>query len=113
LKRAFEPRLFVKQPSLEFLFRRGPFPVLDLGFIETLGKGVVDAFDDLPLQPLLQVRARFLQFGNAINNVDRQVEAVHLIANRKFQRSVDVALFLVAPYMNTGVVRPPVRELVD
>jgi hypothetical protein len=40
----------------------------------------VDAVDDLFLNPLLQMGFCALQLGNAIDDVDRKVEAVDLIA---------------------------------
>ena len=49
---------------------------------------------------------------HGLSERDFEGETVHLVANREFQWS-DVALFLVAAYMNVGVVRPAVRELVD
>src|SRR5580698_10232531 len=95
------------QPSMRatIFLRQGPLPVPDLGFIQTFGVSVVDAFDDLPFQPILELPARPLQFRDAIDHVDRQVETIDLVADRKFQRGVDIAFFLVPAHVNVRVVR--------
>ena len=54
-----------------------------------------------------------LQLRNAVDHVDRQVEAIYLVANRELQRSIDVALFLIPAYMYIGVIRPTVGELMN
>src|SRR5689334_11426084 len=50
----------------------------------------------------LRCAPRPCSFGTRIDDIDR-----------KFERSVDVALFLVAAHMDVGVVRSAIRELVN
>jgi hypothetical protein len=73
----------------------------------------VDAFYDLPFKPLLELRTGPLQFWDTIDNVDRQVEAIDLVADGEFQWSVDVALFLVPANVDIGVVGSSISELMD
>jgi hypothetical protein len=54
--------------------RARPLPVSDLWFVQTLLVGVVDIFDDLSLEPLLELSARSLQFRDTINYVDCEVK---------------------------------------
>ncbi len=90
-----------------------PFPVANFFFVDAFGVSVVDALDDLVLQPFLDVRADGAQARNAIDDVDRQIEAIDLIEDREFERSVDVALFLVSAHMDVVMIRAPVGELVN
>ena len=66
--------------------------------------GVIDAVDDLILQPFLDVCTDGAQARNPVDDIDRQVEAIDLIVNGKLQRCVDVALFLVAADVDVLVV---------
>src|SRR5208282_2972546 len=92
---------------------RGPSPVPDFGLVDAFGVGVVNAFDDLSLEPFFKVGAGTLQPGNAIDDVDGKVEAIDLIYDREFQRRIDVALLFVPAHVNVVVIRPPIGELVD
>src|SRR5579859_7610135 len=76
--------------------RRRPPPVSDFGPVDAFGVGVADAVDDLSLEPFLQVRCGRLQSGNAIDDIDGEVEAIDLIANGKLEGRVDIALFLIS-----------------
>ena len=49
----------------------------------------------------------------AIDHVDRQVEAIHFVANRQFQRSIDIPPLHVSAHVNVGVVGPAISELVN
>src|SRR6185437_5417855 len=103
-----------KVPSLTASrLRRGPSPIANLRPINSFGISVVDAVYDLALQPLFHVRGRIANPGNAINHVAGKRKAVHLIANRKFQRRIYIALLFVPAHMNVGVVRPSVCEFVN
>ena len=75
--------------------------------------GVVDAVDDLVLEPLLDVGGGGLEAGDAVDDVDGEVEAVYLVEDGELQRGVDVALFLVAANVDVVVVVALVGELVD
>lgn len=66
----------------------------------------MNAFDDLSLKPFLEMRSGSLQPGNAIDDVDRQIEPVNLIADCKLQRRIDVALFFVASHVDLSVICP-------
>ena len=74
---------------------------------------VVNAFDDLVLEPFLQMSRGGLQLWNAIDDVDGQVEAVDLVQDRQFERCVDVALFLISANVEVVMILAPIRELVD
>src|ERR1700741_34437 len=62
-----------------------PIPVLDFWLVYALGIGVRDALDDLLFEPFLQMRARTLEAGNAVDHINGQCETIDLIANREFQ----------------------------
>src|ERR1700730_13536101 len=47
-----------------------PFPIANLGLIDAIGEGVVEALANLVLQPILDVSAGNLQPGHAIDRVD-------------------------------------------
>ena len=90
-----------------------PLPVADFLLIDAFGMGVVDALDDLALQPFLDMSPGWLQTRNAIDDVNRQIEAVHLIEDRKLERSIDVALFLVSADVKVVMIFSAVTKLVD
>ena len=71
------------------------------------------AFDDLASEPLLDVGADVLEAGDAVDDVDGEVEAVDLVEDGQFERGVDVALFLVAADVDVVVIVAAVGELVD
>ncbi len=54
-----------------------------------------------------------LQSGNAIDDIDRQVEPVDLIADCELKRRIDVALFLVGPHVDVSMICPAIRKLMD
>ena len=90
-----------------------PSPIPNLRPINSFGIGVFDTVDDPAFQPFLEVCAGALQTWDAVDDIDRQVEAVDLIADRQFQWRVDIAFFFVAAYVNIRVVGPPISELVN
>ena len=68
---------------------------------------------DLPVaEALFSVRANGLKFGNAVNCVDRQTEAVGFVVDRQFHRRIDVPFFLVAAHMQVLVIGTPVGQSV-
>ena len=69
--------------------------------------------NDLPLQPFLDVGADGAQARNTVDDVDCQIEAIDLIENREFERSVDVALLLIPAHMNVFMIRAAISKLVD
>ena len=70
--------------------------------------GIVDAFNNLPLWPLFDVRTACLSFGYPVDDVYSQIEAVYLVQDRQLKRSVNVALFFVAAYVEIAMVRPAI-----
>jgi hypothetical protein len=52
------------------------------------------------------------QTRNTINDVDSQVEAIHLVNDGQFERRVDVDLFFVSAHMNVVMIPAAVAELV-
>src|ERR1022692_1198238 len=75
--------------------------------------GIVNAVDDLVLQPFFYMRPDGLQTRNAVDDIDGQVEAIHLVDNRQFQWSIDVALFFISAHVNVLVIGAAVGELMD
>ena len=65
------------------------------------------------LEFLLGMRTGCTQLGYSVYHIYGQSEAVCLVVNGQFHRSIDVAPFLVAPDMQMLVVRPVVGEPVD
>ena len=80
--------------------RLRPVPALDFGLVYAFCVCVGDAFDDLRFEPLLEMSARPLEARNAVDYIDREREAIDLIANRELQRRVDVAFFFVTTHMD-------------
>src|SRR5690606_16482839 len=46
-------------------------------------------------------------------DVNCQIEAVDLVLNGQLERRVDVAFLFVSAYVNIGVIRPAIGELVN
>src|SRR6266851_991098 len=90
-----------------------PFPVANLFLVDTFGVGVIDAFDDLILQPLFDVGADGTEARDPVDNVDRQVKAIDLVEDGKLEWRVDVALFLVSADMYVVMILATIAELVD
>jgi len=74
---------------------------------------IVNARDDLTLQPFLDMGSDDTQAWDTIDDVNCQIEAVNLIENRKFERSIDATLFFVPPHMNVLMIRAPVSKFVN
>src|SRR5579862_9725728 len=90
-----------------------PLPVSNFFFVDAFGMSVVDVRDDLTLQPFLDVGADGAQTWDTIDDVNCQIETVDLIENRKFERRVDAALFLVPAHMYVVVILAPVTKFVN
>jgi hypothetical protein len=90
-----------------------PLPVSNFFFVDPFGVCIVNARDDLTLQPFLDVSTDGTQTWDKIDDVNCQIETVDLIENRKFERSVDAALFLVPVYMYVVVILAPVTKFVN
>ena len=73
-----------------------PLPVCGFGLIDAVLVRVVHALDLHIAELLLRVRAGHLEPRHAVDDIHRQCEAVDLVLDGQLQRSVDVALLLVA-----------------
>jgi len=69
--------------------------------------GVVTTFDLQVAPQFLHVCAGDLQTRHTVDRVDRKAEPVGLVLDRKLERRVDVALFLVAAHVQVGMVTAP------
>src|SRR5580692_6836939 len=90
-----------------------PLPVSNLLLVDAFGVSVVNARDDLTLQPFLDVGADRTQTRDTIDDINCQIEAIDLIENRKLERGVDAALLLIPAYMYVVVILAPIAELVN
>ena len=95
------------------LLGRRPSPVSDLRLVDSFRVGVVDAFNDLALEPLFQMFGSTLQSRHAVNDIDGEVEAVDLVTNRQFQRSIDVSPLHISTHVNVDMICAPIGELVN
>jgi hypothetical protein len=77
----------------------GPLPVSNLFLVDAFRVSVVNARVDLAPQQFLDVGSDGTQTWDTIDEVNCQIETVNLVENRKFERRVDAALFLVPAYM--------------
>src|SRR6266511_3237563 len=67
-----------------------PCPLIGLGLVDTVLVGVALAVDLHVAQLLLDVRAGHVQARDPIDDVDREAEAVDLVADGQIERRVDV-----------------------
>ncbi|AFT89994.1 hypothetical protein BUPH_08224 (plasmid) [Paraburkholderia phenoliruptrix BR3459a] len=74
---------------------------------------VVQVADDCVLHVFPEMRGPPLQTRHAVEHIDHQIEAVDLIQYRQFERRVDVALLLVAAYVQMLVIAEPIGELCE
>ena len=81
----------------------GPFSIVNLGLVESFVVRVGDAVGNLTFEPVFDMRTSGLQSRNPVNDVDGEVEAVHLIAYHELQRRVDIAFFLISADVYVGV----------
>src|SRR5271166_3725063 len=65
---------------------------------------VSSASDLVVSEFLLRVPPDLLEFGNAIDRINRQTEAIDFVVHRQFHWRVDVALLFVSPYMQSLVL---------
>src|SRR5580700_747014 len=90
-----------------------PLPIRDVRRIHAELPCVVFTCDLLVEQRLAGARPGNAEPRHTVDCVDGEAEAVGLIANRQFQRRVDVALLLIAAHVYVVLVRPVVSEPVD
>jgi len=74
---------------------------------------VLLARDPLVNQLLAHAGASHMEPRHSIDGVDGKAEAVSVIANGKFQRRVDVALFLIAADMDVVLAGSALSKAVD
>ena len=53
------------------------------------------------------------QPGDPVDDINRQIETIDLVANGEFQRCIDITVFLVAAHVQVLVVGTPISEFVD
>ena len=81
-----------------------PAPIDNLRHVNAVLVGIMTACY-LPVpELLLGMGAGDMQTRHPVDHVDCQAETVNLVLDGQLQRSVDVALFLVASHMQVGVV---------
>ena len=90
----------------------GPLPVGDLGQIHAVRGDVLPVLDELVAHLLHGVGAAVAELGQALDDVDDEVEAVELIEHAHVKRRCDRALLDVAADEHVLVVAG-VRQLVD
>jgi hypothetical protein len=74
--------------------------------------GVGPAGDLRVAEFLLGVAPDPLQFGNTVNGVDGQAEAIGLVVDGQFHRRVDVAFLFVSPHVKS-LVRATLGQAVN
>src|SRR5712691_3638194 len=92
---------------------RRPFPLANLWTIDPFRVRIVDALDDLVLEPIFGMRATGCEARHAVNNINGQTEPVDLIPNCQFQWRIDVALLPVSMNVKVLVVGSAIGELVN
>src|ERR1700676_2329239 len=95
------------------LFFRWPLPISNFSFVYAFGVSLLDTLDNLSLKPVLQMCAGPLEGGHAVDHIDGQVEAIDLIHNREFQRSIDISFLFITADMKISVIRAFVSELMN
>src|SRR5580700_1341600 len=95
--------------AVSFALKR-PSPVRNVWNVDPFLVSVGAAIELPVQQPLARVRSTCLQRGNAIDRIDRQGIAIHLILDGQLHRGVDIAALLVATYMQIIVIGAPVGQ---
>ena len=90
-----------------------PLPFHDFRFVDAVFVGVAAAGYLLVFELILGVSTRHFEFGHAIDNVDRNTEAVNLVANRQLKRCVDASLLFVTAHVQIVVVVAAVSQTMD
>ena len=86
---------------------------LYLGTIDAELVGVFFTCDLLVEEGLASACACDAESRHPVDRIYGQAKTISLIADGKFQRRVDVALFLVAAHVNVVLARPAVGEAMD
>ena len=50
---------------------------------------------------------------NAVDRIDSQIKAIHLVEDGELERGVDIALFLISAYMDVVMIPAAVAEFMD
>src|SRR5437879_5499053 len=74
----------------------GPFPIRDIGSIDTEPIGVLFTRDALVNQLFPHAGTSDAEAWHPVDGVYRNAEAIGLITDGEFQRRVDIALFLIS-----------------
>ena len=115
--RPTEPKIENGQPKTENRAPKGhligPFPVHDLGLIDTVFICVIAASNLLVPELIFGVSSFYLETGHAIDDIDGDAEAVDSVANRQFERCIDVPALVVPVHMEIVVIVPAINQAVD
>src|SRR5215813_1202579 len=90
-----------------------PSPAGNIRFICAVLVGIVPAPDLLVVKLFHCPAADFQELGHSPDRIHGQAEAINLVLNGQFQRSVDVALFLVTADVQVLMVRATVGQAMD
>jgi hypothetical protein len=83
----------------ESLFRF-PFPVSDLGHIQTVFSDVIAVLDQFILHFLFQVSHFIAQIRQPVQNIPYQMKTIHIVQYRHIKSIGNRTFFLIAPFMN-------------
>jgi len=84
-----------------------------LGFVHPVLVGVVACLDLHVAQLLFGMRTRYPQGGHSVDDIDRQAEAIDLVADGELQRRVDAPHLFVTAHVQILVIRAPVGEAMN
>src|SRR6516165_5111749 len=90
-----------------------PGPASHVGFVQAVLTGVLQAVELHVPELLLGVGPDSLQFGNTIDGVNGQAEAIDFVFNGQLQRRIDTALLFVTAHMQAVMVLAAVSQAVD
>src|SRR5262249_55437180 len=90
-----------------------PAPPEYLGFVDAMLVGIQHTSDLHILELLFGVRAGRLELRHAVDHIDGQSEAVDFVIDCQLHRGIDVAVFLIAAYVQVVVVGAVVWQPVN
>ena len=90
-----------------------PPPAGNIGPIGTVLIRVVPAGDLVIVKFRQSGAANSLQSWDVLDRIHGQSEAIDLILDRQFQRSIDVAMFQVTMDVEVGMIRATVSQAMD
>src|SRR5271166_3645943 len=91
----------------------GPLPFCDIRFVDAVFVGVAAAGYLFAFELIFGMSTCHLEFGHTINSIDRNTEAVNLVANSQLKRCIDASLLFVTAHVHIGVVMATVSQTMD